>query len=81
MSQQRAVEWLVEQINQGKIEIIYSDRIHSIKCISSIVEQAKEMDREQTIEFAKNCLNKALDLDIRTAYSNVEQYYNETFKK
>lgn len=42
-----AIEWLVEQIEYGKIEIIYSDKIHSIKCITEIVEQAKAMEREQ----------------------------------
>jgi len=44
-----------------------------------IFEQAKEMEKEQKIKFAENCLDKALDLDIRTAFSNVEKYYNETF--
>ena len=46
-----------------------------------IREQAKEMEKEQKIKFAENCLDKALDLDIRTAFSNVEKYYNETFKQ
>jgi hypothetical protein len=47
--------------------------------LNSIIEQAKQIDKEQKIEFAKQCLNKALDTDIRTAYKNVEQYYNETY--
>ncbi len=47
----------------------------------SLVEQAKEMEKEQKIKFAENCLDKALDLDIRTAFSNVEHYYNTTFKE
>lgn len=42
-----AVEWLVEQIEAHKIEIIYSDKIDSIKCLPSIVAQAKEMEKEQ----------------------------------
>ena len=29
-NKQTAVEWLVEQIQSGKIEVIYSDKIHSI---------------------------------------------------
>jgi hypothetical protein len=43
-------------------------------------EQAKEMEKEQSIDFARECLNKAKDLDILTAFMNVEQYYNEIFK-
>jgi HEPN domain-containing protein len=42
-----AVEWLIEQIEKGKIEIVYSDKIHSIKCIPEIIQQAKEMEKEQ----------------------------------
>jgi len=44
---QTAVEWLIEQIEKGKIEIVYSDKIHSIKCIPEIIQQAKEMEKEQ----------------------------------
>jgi hypothetical protein len=42
-----AVEWFAEQIESGKIEIVYSDKIHSIKCIPEIIQQAKEMQKEQ----------------------------------
>jgi hypothetical protein len=48
---------------------------------SNELAEAKEMEEEQKIKFAENCLDKALDLDIRTAFSNVEKYYNETFKQ
>ena len=65
-----AVEWLYEQMPK-KIQPHYKKQL----------EQAKEMDKEQKIKFAENCLDKALDLDIRTAFSNVEKYYNETFKQ
>jgi hypothetical protein len=41
---------------------------------------ALEMERKHSIEFAKICLNKALDLDIETAHSQVEQYYHEFSK-
>lgn len=42
-----AVEWLVQQIDNGKIEIIYSDKIHSIKCLPEFIKQAKEMEKQQ----------------------------------
>ncbi len=42
-----AVEWLVQQIETGKIEIIYSDKIHSIRCLPEFVKAALEMEKEQ----------------------------------
>jgi hypothetical protein len=44
-----------------------------------LFEQAKEMEKEQKIDFSKKCLDKALDTDIRTAHLKVEQYYGETY--
>ena len=66
--QQTAVEWLVEQLYAPCRGIP-----------SHIIEKAKEMEKEQSLNFAKHCLDKAKDLDVRTAFLNVEQYY-ETFK-
>jgi len=78
-----AVEWyceksvvLSEDLRIGKI-----DFIKWFKEQADILKQAKKMEKEQKIKFAENCLDKALDLDIRTAFSNVEKYYNETFKQ
>ena len=51
-----------------------------LEMIESYASQAKEMEKEQNIDFARHCLNKAKDLDILTAFMNVEQYYNETYK-
>ena len=45
-----SVEWLVQQIETGKIEIVYSDKIHSIRCLPEFVKQAKEMEKQQIIE-------------------------------
>ncbi len=63
-----AVEWLVEQLKNGK------------EFNENLINQAKEMEKEKTIDFARHCLDKAKDLDILTAFMNVEQYYNQTFK-
>jgi hypothetical protein len=41
--------------------------------------EAKAMHKEEQISFAKKCLDKALDLDVRTAHLKVEEMYNETF--
>jgi len=69
-SKQTAVEWLVEQIEAHKIEIIYYDKIDSIKCLPSIVAQAKAMEKEQILDAYETS-------HISTMTS--EQYYNETY--
>lgn len=68
---QTAVEWLEEQFEESYsyINEIFKDTF----------EQAQQMEKEQSLNFAKHCLDKAKDLDVRTAFLNVEQYY-ETFK-
>ena len=48
--------------------------------IKRIDTELLEMEKEQTIDFARHCLDKAKDLDILTAFMNVEQYYSQTFK-
>jgi hypothetical protein len=70
---QTAVEWLVEQIQSGKIEVIYSDKIHSIKCIPEIVDQAKAMEKEQIMDAYANGSNDRLK-------NTITDYYNETYK-
>jgi len=67
--EQSAVDWLVEQF----------DLTSQAPIIKNIVDQAKQIDKEQKIDFARHCLNKAKDLDILTSFINVEQYYNETY--
>ena len=70
-----AVEWFAKELYE-KFEMKGDGKV-----FDDLLEQAKEMEKEQKIKFAENCLDKALDLDIRTAFSNVEKYYNETFKQ
>ena len=66
--QQTAVDWLFEQYKLiGMVT-------------TAQVEKAKRMEKERMIQFTKQCLDKALDLDVRTAYSQVEKYYNETYE-
>jgi len=66
-----AVEWLFQKLwDEPKDKLTWY----------AILKQAKEMEEEQSLNFAKHCLDKAKDLDVRTAFLNVEQYYNETFK-
>ena len=70
---QTGVEWLEEKL-QGHLDI-------SRRYWNELLTEAKEMEKEQSIDFARLCLNKAKDLDILTSFMNAEQYYNETFKK
>jgi phosphotransacetylase len=58
-----AVEWLVEQIYRNPIAI-YKEEIFN---------QAKQMEKEQTIEAYDAC-----DDDIY--YKDGEDYYNQTYK-
>lgn len=74
-----AVEWLIEQIEAKKIEIVYSDKIDSIKCLPSIVAQAKEMEKEQIIE-AHDAAYIAMNLCFRGFDRSVE-YYENTYGK
>ena len=72
-----AVEWLVEQIEAHKIEIIYSDKIDSIKCLPSIVAQAKEMEKKQIMGSHEQAYIE-MNMAFRGA-DRAEQYYNETY--
>jgi hypothetical protein len=75
MEKQTAVEWLVQKLNQ-KIDFIPMDKWDMIR---DIVQQAKEMEKEQILEFTRNAVRKILDEDRQNPF-NLEQYYNETFK-
>jgi hypothetical protein len=69
---QTAVEWLENELkNSNGLPYEHFEKI---------INQAKEMEKEMTIDFARHCLDKATDLDILTSFMNVEQYYNKTFK-
>jgi hypothetical protein len=65
-----AVEWLVEKLSYRQSDGTIISH-HSI--ITKLVEQAKEMEKEQKIEFAKHFLYKCKDLSILMAYNQVEQ--------
>lgn len=78
-----AVEWFFEVLAHNDIidhkRLCDDENLYNL--LYSLKNQAKQMEKEQKIEFAKHCLDRALDLDIRTAFFNIEQYYNETYGK
>ena len=71
---QTAVEWLVKELNQ-KINFIPMDKWDEIK---DIVQEAKEMEKEQIIK-AYDESNKLLCLKCTDFITGIK-YYNETFK-
>jgi len=73
MKQQTAVEWLAQQINTAKWK--FSD----ITDRNAIIEQAKEMEKEQIIE-AWNIRAKIDGVLTYTDNRTAEQYYNETYE-
>jgi len=75
MSKQTATDYLIQEIKNDALV-----QAKSTQEWNEVFKKAKQMEREQKIEFAKKCLDKALDLDIRTAHSKVEEYYNETYR-
>jgi hypothetical protein len=75
---QEHIEWLKATIEIAEEQ--YPILVNTLKLCLNDATHKLEMEKEQSIDFARECLNKAKDLDILTAFMNVEQYYNETFK-
>jgi hypothetical protein len=72
MAQQTAIEWL-------RPRVLFIAPSSQTESISRLFSEAIEKDREQRIDFAKRCLDKALDTDVRTAHAAVEAYYNQIY--
>ena len=76
-----AVEWLVDELQNA--EYIPKDSI----IMNYVIEQAKEMEKEQIIDAFYNARKNKSDCQIwncegtQKAYETFEQYYNETFNK
>jgi len=72
MKQMTAIEWLVNELNQ-KIDFIPMDKWDMIR---NIVQQAKEMEKEQIIAAIDN-----FQTNQWGEFLNGEEYYQETYKK
>ena len=70
MKKQTAVEWLVEQIKSDQ-----NQKALSASEWMEVIEQAKEMEREQIEEAYNNGCEERHNEPV-----NGEQYYNETYK-
>ena len=73
-NKQTAVEWLIEQLecfgNKHELQLSWAT-------VDDLVEQAKEMEKEQIMKAAKVILFASTGPGDTAA----EQYYNETYKK
>jgi hypothetical protein len=67
---QTAVEWFEEQVGHNSLM--------GLKEFNDIFEQAKEMEKEQIIDFAENYEMWESESYPRKTF---EQYYNETYGK
>ena len=70
---QTAVEWLVEELNDNGFS--------HLDLASDIIEQAKEMEKEQIIKAYKDGRSDLASNFHKSLNMSLEQYYNETFKK
>ena len=69
---QTAVEWVLQYLDNVK-----PNEFCSIEKIKEVLEQAKEMEKEQIIDTFQD----SRILSITNNCSSGEQYYNETFKQ
>jgi hypothetical protein len=81
MKQQTAVDWLI-----GKLQTqdgTYRGFCNIAITHQKIINQAKEMQKQQMIEFAENSLDYLLDnredLILLTTQDRIEHFYNETY--
>jgi endonuclease III-like uncharacterized protein len=72
MAQQTSVEWVLQYLNNVK-----PNEFCSIEKIKELLEQAKEMEKEQIYKCASFWRGKENDIEKPI----FDKYYNETFKK
>ena len=70
---QTAVEWLEQEF----IKLESTIGVYGI--MYKLIEQAKEMEKEQIIDFTRKAVRKILDEDRQNPF-NLEQYYNEQYE-
>jgi hypothetical protein len=77
MKEQTAVEWLVEEFK----EKLTGNNLPN--WVLDVIQQAKEMEKEQIIEAVYYCLESVKISDDKTMFTatTAEQYYHETFKQ
>jgi hypothetical protein len=89
-NKQSAVEWLIEQLTEVERKNWINNKILPIsknslakQIFNGIIEQAKEMEKEQIID-AYHCgraFENKYPESLKTYNDSAEQYYNETYGK
>ena len=74
MSKQSSIEWLISCITEDQMV-----KAKSLNEWLEIFQQAKEMHKEEMINFSYKVLNESND--SFNGYVDEEKIYNETFKK
>ncbi|WP_276979969.1 hypothetical protein [Flavobacterium filum] len=79
--EQTAVEWLGNELS--KYEIHNPISLSNWKILKQLLNQAKQMEKEQMIEFGnKMQIVKDIDSDGNIEFAfNPEQFYNENYSK
>jgi hypothetical protein len=67
-----AVEWLVEQLSKKTKDLKMELHVHC----GEIIDQAKEMEKEQIVKAHTNGWNKGLENNFISS----QEYYNENYK-
>lgn len=80
--QQTAVEWLHIQLKKG-IDYNPLDPLSYPKSVENLFDEAKQMEKEQTINAHNHGFTEGTCFGATTVYKYVtaEQYYNETYGK
>ena len=75
-----AVEFLVDELNKemGLMSFVTGTEESYKSAIFSIIERAKEMEKEQIIDANRNGVDMVID---KKPFITGEQYYNETYGK
>ena len=73
MTQQTAVEFLLTELDITKL--IAREKL---TMAAEVVRQAKQMEKEQIMEFTRRAVRKILDEDRQSLF-DLEEYYNETY--
>jgi len=76
---QTSIEWLVDQLKKYDLSRDNILILIPLFIWKEKVEKAKEMEKEQIIDFTRKAVSKILDEDRQNPF-NLEQYYNENYK-
>jgi hypothetical protein len=78
---QQAIVMVRNRIESIDETLMGKHTAHHLQQVERLLYDLLKAEKEQSIDFARLCLNKAKDLDVLTAFINAQKYYNETYEK